>query len=62
MLVVVSLKVTVPIPETLTLLVNEPGVAIIAAAVPVEPNTDHAVVPLLALPANVKDVGPEGAV
>jgi hypothetical protein len=61
-LVVVNLKVTVPVPETLTVEVNEPGVVIDAVAVPVLAKTLHNVVPLLAVPANVNGVGPEGAV
>ena len=36
LLVVVNLNVTVPIPETLTPLVNEPGVVIEALAPPVD--------------------------
>ena len=62
LLVVVKRNVTVPIPLTLTVEVNEVGVVMLADAVPVEVTTDHAVVPLVAVPANVNIVGPDGAV
>ena len=62
LLVVVSLNVTVPIPLTLTAEVSDVGVVMLALAVPVDAICVHAVVPLLAVPANVNEVGPEGAV
>jgi hypothetical protein len=62
LLVVVNLNVTVPIPETLTPLVNEVGVVIEALAVPVDPICVQANVPLVPVPASVNAVGPEGAV
>jgi hypothetical protein len=49
-------------PLTLTPLVREPGVAIVALAVPVEAVCIQDGVPLAAVPASVKEVGPEGAV
>ena len=61
-LVVVNLSVTVPIPLTLTVEVNDDGVVMLALAVPVDAICVHAVVPLLADPAKVNEVGPEGAV
>ena len=61
-LVVVILRVTVPIPDTLTVEVGEEGSVTVALAVPVEPTCVHAEVPPLAVPAKVNDVGPEGAV
>ena len=57
-----SLNVTVPIPDTLTVEVNEEGVVMEALAVPVAATCDHAVVPLLAVPASVNEVGPEAPV
>jgi hypothetical protein len=61
-LVVVRRTVTVPIPTTLTVEVNEPGSFIVAMAVPVEANTLHTDVPFAAVPAKVNKVGPEGGV
>ena len=59
---VVILKVTVPRPDTLTVDVGEEGSVMEALAVPVEPTCVQTEVPLEAVPASVKDVGPEGAV
>jgi Na+-transporting NADH:ubiquinone oxidoreductase subunit NqrB len=61
-LVVVRRTVTVPIPTTLTVEVNEPGLFIVATAVPVEAKMLHTGVPFDALPAKVNKVGPEGGV
>ena len=63
MVELVRRRVTEPVPVTLTVEVNEPGLFIFAVAAPVEETTFQVGVPLLlAVPANVYDVGPEGAV
>ena len=62
LLVVVNLNVTVPIPETLTPLVNEVGEVIEALAVPVDAICVQPNVPFAPVPASVNAVGPEGAV
>lgn len=61
-LVVVKRSVTVPIPVTLTVDVKEVGVLIVALAVPVCPTCVQAWVPFDPVPANVNEVGTEGAV
>ena len=61
-LVTVKRNVTVPIPATSTVEVNEVGVFIVDTALPVWAISDHAIVPLVAEPANVNDVGPDGFV
>ena len=62
LLVVVNRNVTVPIPDTLTDVVSEAGLEMFALAVPVCPICVHAVVPFAAVPAMVKEVGPDGGV
>jgi hypothetical protein len=57
-----NFNVTVPIPETFTVDVKDPGVVIEEFAVPVDPVCVHKVVPLVAVPAKVNEVGPDGGV
>ena len=61
-LVVVKRSVTVPVPATLTVVVNEAGVLIVAFAVPVCATCDQSVVPKAETPVIVNVVGPAGAV